>query len=299
MDIDTGRQDALLPEWIAAVKSQVAEDRHLRSMMNAVAKNGIEKVALNHDALVAMREVFSQELPSPPVTNQMKSGRCWMFAGLNVLRRAAATHLNVEEFELSQNYLTFWEKLEKANGFLGDILSTLDEPKDSRIVSWLLISPADDGGEWELFANLVLKYGAVPKWTMPETHHSSESHGMNRILNAKLREDGLRLREAHAVGVPIAELARRKDAMLGEIFRILTVFLAPLLPRSTSSTATRTRASTRTGDFHRRRSSSATSALTSMPTRVSSTSPPRTSRSGAPTRFRTFRSCGAVLRAHT
>ncbi len=225
MGIDMQRQDALLPEQIAAMRAQMAADRHLQAMRNAVARNGIEKVAVNHEGLVAMQHAFSDELPSLPVTDQMKSGRCWMFAGLNILRRAAAKRLNVEEFELSENYLTFWEKLEKANCFLDDVLTTLDEPKDSRLVTHIFTSPASDGGEWELFSNLVLKYGVVPKWTMPETHHSSDSHAMNRVLDAKLREHGLSLRAAHAAFVPPADLYARKGAMLGEIFRILTVFL--------------------------------------------------------------------------
>ncbi len=225
MGIEIGGRNALLPERIAQMKAKVTGDRHLRSMLNAVTKNGLEKVALNRDAVVAMRDAFSQQLPSPSVTNQMKSGRCWMFAGLNVLRRASLARLKVEEFELSQNYLTFFEKLEKANGYLDDILSTLREPKDSRLVSWLLGAPVADGGEWELFANLVLKYGVVPKWAMPETHHSNDSNRMNYVLNLKLREAGLRLREAHAAGIPLGELARRKDDVLEEIYRILAVFL--------------------------------------------------------------------------
>jgi bleomycin hydrolase len=225
MGVETHEQHALLPEQIAEMRERAAGDRRLRSMMNAVTKTGIEKVALNRDAIIELHDAFSHQLPSPSVTNQMKSGRCWMFAGLNVLRRAAATRLNVEEFELSQNYLTFFEKLEKANGYLGDILATLREPKDGRLVSWLLATPVEDGGEWELFANLVLKYGVVPKWTMPETHHSSDSRTMNYVLNLKLREQGLRLREAHAAGTPITELVRRKEDMLEAIYRILTVFL--------------------------------------------------------------------------
>ncbi len=225
MSIDIDQEHALRPEMISAMAAKVLEDRHVRTMRNAVAKNGILKVAEDQDILGAMRHAFSEELPSLPVTNQMKSGRCWMFAGLNALRRTAAKRLSLEEFELSQNYLTFWEKLEKANCFLDDVLDTLEEAKQSRLVTHIFTSPASDGGEWELFANLVLKYGIVPKSAMPETLHSSDSHAMNQVLDAKLRAHGLELRAAHASGVPTTDLAARKEGMLGDVYRILTVFL--------------------------------------------------------------------------
>ena len=224
MSIGT-RRESVGAEQVLAMREALAQDRRLQAMRNAVTSAGIEKVALSRDALLSMHDAFSEELALPAVTNQMKSGRCWMFAGLNLLRRAAAEHLKVEEFELSQNYLTFFEKLEKANGFLEDVLATAEEPKDSRITCHLFASPAGDGGEWELFANLVRKYGVVPQWTMPETFHSSDSRAMNRVLDQKLREDGLRLREALAEGSSAADIAHRKELMLGEIFRILTVFL--------------------------------------------------------------------------
>ncbi len=231
MSIDTRRQDSLLPEQIAAMRGEIAEDREVRAMRNALAKNSILKVAENQDVLASMQHTFSSELASPAVTNQMKSGRCWMFAGLNVLRRAAAKRLRVAEIELSENYLTFFEKLEKANCFLDDVLTTLDEPKDSRLVTHIFNAPASDGGEWELFANLVLKYGVVPKSAMPETQHSSDSHAMNRILDMKLREQGLSLRRAHAASAPAGDLLERKGFMLSEIYRILAVFLG--VPPST------------------------------------------------------------------
>ncbi len=225
MSIDTRRREALLPEQLAAMRAGIAADRHVLAMKNAVGKNGILKVAENQDILAATLHTFSDELPSLAVTNQMKSGRCWMFAGLNVLRRAAAKRLDLGEFELSQNYLTFWEKLEKANGFLDDVLATLDEPKDSRLVTHIFAGPAGDGGEWELFANLVLKYGVTPKAAMPETQGSSDSHAMGHVLNVKLREQGLALRAAHAAGSAGEDLFARKESMLAEIYRILTVFL--------------------------------------------------------------------------
>lgn len=224
MSIDIEGQ-VLRPERIATLRAEAAHDRHLRAMRGAVGRLGITKVALDQERLNQVVHSFSEELPSPGVTDQMKSGRCWMFAGVNLLRRSAAHELNAKEFELSQNYLTFWEKLEKANCFLDDVLTTLDEEKDSRLLGQLFASPAGDGGEWELFANLVLKYGVVPTAAMPETHHANESQLMVTILNAKLREDGLGLRRAHRAGATRGDLLARRDRMLDEIYRMLSVFL--------------------------------------------------------------------------
>jgi len=193
--------------------------------MNAVRKDGIHHVAQNQDALKAMRDTFSIEIPTMGVTHQKKSGRCWMFAGLNVLRERAAKEMGLEEFELSQAYQMFWDKFEKANFFLESILETLDETRDGRLVAWLLSHLVEDGGQWEMFVNLVEKYGVVPKWIMPETFHSSESYGMNQILEVKLREDAHILRSAHEAGRPTSDLRAQKDVMIGEIYRMLTIFL--------------------------------------------------------------------------
>jgi bleomycin hydrolase len=225
MGIELGHDASITAETIAALRAEMEADRTRRTMMNAVRRNGLPAVALNHDALVAMQYTFSHEIPTGPATSQEKSGRCWMFAGLNTLRVAVMRRLNLSEFELSQSYLMFWDKFEKANYFLENILETLDEPRDGRLVAWLLATPTQDGGQWDMFVNLVEKYGVVPKWIMPETFHSSNSAGMNRILDAKLREDARTLREAYARGAGWDELSALKADMLRDIYRMLTIFL--------------------------------------------------------------------------
>jgi len=141
-----------------------------------------------------------------------------------VLRLAVKERCGLKEFELSQSYPMFWDKLERANYFLESILETLEEPLHGRLVSWLLDNALSDGGQWDMFVNLVHKYGVVPKYVMPETFHSSDSGWMNRLLVRKLREDAARLRQAHAAGATREGLRARKAEMLAEVYRMLTTF---------------------------------------------------------------------------
>jgi bleomycin hydrolase len=173
----------------------------------------------------AGQRTFSHVIKTAEITNQKQSGRCWMFAGLNVLRVAAMKKLNVEQFEFSQNYLMFYDKLEKANYFLETIIGTTGEPTDGRLITFLLQDPIQDGGQWDMFADLVRKYGVVPKTAMPEAESSGESMPMNGVLRAKLREYAAELRRRAAGGEAAGDLRRRKDEMLATIYRMLAIHL--------------------------------------------------------------------------
>ena len=192
---------------------------------NAVTENGLKASAKNGEAQRATRHSFSVKLKQGAVTNQKQSGRCWMFAALNTFRFRIIRKLNLENFELSQSYLFFYDKLEKANFFLESILDTLDEPTGGRLIAWLLSSPMNDGGQWDMLCGLVDKYGVVPKYAMPESKASSASGEMDSVLTVKLREDACRLRSAYTAGAKREELAARKEEMLGEIYRILCICL--------------------------------------------------------------------------
>lgn len=194
-------------------------------MKNAIIANGIEAVAFNNSSRIGLQNTFSHEIKSGKITSQEKSGRCWMFAGLNLFRQKITQSLNIEDFEFSQNYPMFYDKLEKANYFLESVLRTLDEDIYSRIVMWLLNNPLQDGGQWDMFVNLVTKYGAVPKSVMPETYHSSNSAVMNQLLNSQLRKWAAEFREAFAGGAGLVKLRRRKQVLLHKFYRLLSYFL--------------------------------------------------------------------------
>ncbi len=144
---------------------------------------------------------------------------------MNTFRYLIAQNIKLKDFELSQNYPLFWDKFEKSNYFLEHIIETRHEATDSRIVMWLMKDPVQDGGQWDMFAGLVEKYGLVPKETMPETYHSSHTQRMNRLLTLKLRESARRLREKAQKGVDEASLRREKEHVLEKIYDMLVSFL--------------------------------------------------------------------------
>jgi bleomycin hydrolase len=201
------------------------EDPKNRLAMNAVTENGISSVALNRKDVDRINFTFSHQIESPEATNQERSGRCWLFSGLSFLAFEAMKKLNVDTFELSEIYQMFWDKLEKANFFLENIIETRAEPLDSRRLMWLLSDPLSDGGQWDMFVNLVKKYGVVPKSFMPETESSNNSEPMNALLETKLREYAKLIRDKHADDNDLEELRSIKEKCLEEFYRMLAVSL--------------------------------------------------------------------------
>lgn len=141
----------------------------------ALSKSELNNVAFVSSHANAMRQKFSVEVPTLEVTNQKSSGRCWLFAATNVLRERIAAARNLENFELSQSYLAFWDKFERCNYFLESILETAALPTGDRTVMHILSTGVHDGGQWDMFANIVRKYGVVPKDVYDETYQSSNT----------------------------------------------------------------------------------------------------------------------------
>ncbi len=132
-----------------------------------------------------------------------------MFAGFNMIKPVLMNNLELDDFEFSQIYLQFWDKMEKANKFLECMIEFRDRDLMDRDVVFLLQDPCPDGGYFENFADLVGKYGVVPKEAMAETA-SSEEHGHDepyaRAASAEARRRasrhlrGDRLDQADAAG---------------------------------------------------------------------------------------------------
>lgn len=193
---------------------------------NAIIKNGIAGVTINRNSVIDMQYTFSEEIKTGKITSQGMSGRCWMFAGLNTFRQKISEKYKIKDFELSQVYPMFWDKLEKSNYFLENILETIEEKIDSRLVMWLLQNPIQDGGQWDMFSDLVEKYGVVPKYVMPETYHSGKTYLMNKIITLKLRNNAAILRDLyHKENKDIGYLKEKKKEMMTEIYQMLAYFL--------------------------------------------------------------------------
>ena len=194
---------------------------------NALTRSQINDIAMDWDAFRLTNHVYSDVIKAEmqKVTNQKASGRCWGFAGLNLMRISLAEKYNLKDFEFSQNYFMFFDKLEKSNYFLENIIQTLDESYDSRLMMHLLHSPVQDGGQWDMFVNLIEKYGVVPQSVMPESFQSSQSHMMNRFLTRKLREFAWTPREMNKKGAKVLELRKEKEKMMSIIYSMLCVCL--------------------------------------------------------------------------
>ena len=212
---------AIRPADLEAWQTRFDGCRRNRAVAPALARVGIAEASL--DSAVYRRHPFSFSLETKhgEITNQKSTGRCWMFAALNTARVETMRRLDVETFEFSEAYAFFWDKLEKSNTFLEAILATLDEPRDGRLIAHLLSNPVQDGGQWDMFAGLLAKYGAVPKAVMPETFHSSNSGMLTSVLTTKLREYACRLRREHEAGSGIEDLRAAKDEMLYFVYQLL------------------------------------------------------------------------------
>ncbi|MFT4551555.1 MAG: bleomycin hydrolase [Chlamydiales bacterium] len=193
-------------------------------LRNVVVNAGLVQAATDTEEARRVSHIFSNTaVGDVKATDQESSGRCWIFAGLNVMRRFMCKQHNLTDFEFSQNYLAFWDKLERANYYLQEILKTKEKELDDPQVNWMVSDPIGDGGEWVFFANLVEKYGVVPRSAMPETFHSGYTTKFNEILENKLREFARSLRDKGEASEE--DLLEMKEKMLQQIYNVLVTFL--------------------------------------------------------------------------
>ena len=199
-----------------------ASDKALR---NALAVTPIGTLATNAENAAMIDTHFSDRVKTKGITDQQSSGRCWLFTGLNVLRAKMIDKYDLPGMEFSQNYLFFYDQLEKANLFLQGVIDTKDLPFEDRKVDWLFSNPLSDGGQFTGVSNLITKYGLVPSEAMPETYQANNTSQMATLIKLKLREDGLDLREAAANGASAKKLQAMKVEQLSEVYRMLALCL--------------------------------------------------------------------------
>ncbi len=205
------------------LRKEFSANSTYRLAQNAITRVGLDDVAINREIVNATDHALSVSLDDWKVTNQEHSGRCWLFAGLNLLRVGAMKKMGLKEFEFSQNFLMFWDKLERANYYLEAVIETADRDVDDRTVAFLLDSVANDGGQWNMFVALVDKHGLVPKAFMPETQSSSNTGRMNSVLRYLLRQGARTLRQACERSEDEARAA--KADVLAVVHRVLCMHL--------------------------------------------------------------------------
>jgi len=200
---------------------------HCRISMNALTRSKLDDVTMDWDSFRTIDHNYSNVVKHemPKVTNQKGSGRCWGFAALNLMRIEFAKKYDLQGFEFSQSYFMFFDKLEKSNYFLENILATLDLEFNSRLIMHLLDSPIQDGGQWDMFVNLMEKYGIVPQSVMPETVHTSMSRPMNVLITRTLRKFASILRKEYSNGASLKDLRKIKIDMMSSIYKMLCNFI--------------------------------------------------------------------------
>ncbi len=204
-------------EMLQNIRQNYESNEAEKAARNALAINPIAELAVDADNLAMIDTYFSHRVRTKGITDQHQSGRCWLFTGLNVLRAKMIDDLQLNEMEFSQNYLFFYDQLEKCNLFLQGVIDTKHLPMEDRQVEWLFKNPLNDGGQFTGVSNLVMKYGVVPASVMPENYQSNNTTAMSNLLKLKLREYGLQLRAQKDRRAPAA----LKEEMLAEIYSML------------------------------------------------------------------------------
>jgi bleomycin hydrolase len=231
------RDTAMQPALIKELSNGFEANPTATLRQNALAESDAGKLVLNQKVAMAVDRNFSTRLDDWGPTDQKHSGRCWLFAATNLLRAGVIKRLKLKSFEFSQSWLMFWDKLEKANYFLEAIIDTAERDIDDRTVATILDTCAGDGGQWNMFVNIAMKYGLVPKAAMPETASSSATGSMNYALVGRLRVAAKQLRDLHASGsaakggpggqaaAQAAALAAAKGEALADAYTILRLHL--------------------------------------------------------------------------
>jgi bleomycin hydrolase len=223
---ETGN-NAISDAFVAKLRTEFDSNKSAKVIQNAVTAKAVNELALDFSQVQTTTHCFTTKLDDWAVTNQKSSGRCWLFALLNLFRPGAMKKLNVKDFEFSQAHIHFWDKFERANCFLEAVIETSMKDVDDRTVAYILGDPIGDGGQWNMALNLVRKHGLVPKWVYPESHSSSATGQMNARLKDLLRTSASQLR--HMInkedGASLAEARKFKEMRMADVWRLLCIHL--------------------------------------------------------------------------
>ena len=219
------KEGSLRAKMVQDYSRSYQEDTAAKNAANASVKAGFLAAATDYAALQKLPYTFSLDLKQGSMTNQKNSGRCWLFSAFNTMRYEMIHRYDLEDFELSQNYLFFYDKLERSNYFLETMIKLAKEPLEGRLMQFLLRDPTGDGGQWDMFANLVRKYGVVPKSVYPDGANSVKSRPFDQYLADYLRECTAILRKQAKTGSSIDDLRALKEEMMKTVYRILAIAL--------------------------------------------------------------------------
>lgn len=212
-------------EFLQNSREKFYKDRANRVAQRAAVNNGLVEASVDRVEDERNRHTFNIELKEKEIRNQKQSGRCWMFAALNLMEYKLCRKYNLKGFELSKNYTLFFDKLERCNYFLDSIIRTLDEDLDGRLVSHILTDPMGDGGQWDMIKNIIKKYGLVPSYAMKESVNSSATANLNNYLTKILRMYAKNLRDSYKEEKDLEKLKKMQEEYMKKIYDVLSISL--------------------------------------------------------------------------
>lgn len=212
-------------EFLQNSREKFYKDRANRVAQRAAVNNGLVEASVDRVEDERNRHTFNIELKEKEIRNQKQSGRCWMFAALNLMEYKLCRKYNLKGFELSKNYTLFFDKLERCNYFLDSIIRTLDEDLDGRLVSHILTDPMGDGGQWDMIKNIIKKYGLVPSYAMKESVNSSATVNLNNYLTKILRMYAKNLRDSYKEEKDLEKLKKMQEEYMKKIYDVLSISL--------------------------------------------------------------------------
>lgn len=210
----------LTSKMVEKLKKEFHSRKDAEIIARAIQKNGIKAASEDPTASERLHRAFSYEIKTGKPTNQRHSGRCWSFAALNTLRHKFATKYKFKDFELSQNYLFFWDRIERANMFFQKIIATADKPLHDRTVDFYLSFALNDGGQWANAASIIEKYGVVPEYVMPDTHNTKDTSDVAEVFDSLMRKDAIELRVMVQTNASATELQEAQERMMGDVYKI-------------------------------------------------------------------------------
>lgn len=219
------KDGVITPAMLEQFRAETAAKPGNVAVRNALTGGNGKQLTQNFENKGKTDFYFSHKVKVSGITDQKSSGRCWLFASLNVMRPRVIEKYKMKEFEFSQSYSFFYDQLEKANLFLEEIIHSAALPLDDRKVEWLLKNPIGDGGVWSSFVNIVEKYGVVPASVMPDSKQAESTGYVSNLLTTMLRGNALRLRSMAQEKASVADLQKAKTAMLGAVYQVLSVSL--------------------------------------------------------------------------
>ncbi|NMV54729.1 C1 family peptidase [Lactobacillus reuteri] len=214
------KEHDLTSKMVKKLKKEFHSRKDAEIIARAIQKNGIKAASEDPTASERLHRAFSYEIKTGKPTNQRHSGRCWSFAALNTLRHKFATKYKFKDFELSQNYLFFWDRIERANMFFQKIIATADKPLHDRTVDFYLSFALNDGGQWANAASIIEKYGVVPEYVMPDTHNTKDTSDVAEVFDSLMRKDAIELRAMVQTNASAAELQEAQERMMGDVYKI-------------------------------------------------------------------------------